>query len=460
MSTAVQIPSPPDGSGIVAQPSGAPPPPDGSGIVAQPSGAIPPPPDGSGIVAQSTQQPQTTQPGFLDRLGVGGILDSVKQAMASGVQAHEAASKQFDNGDYAGAFKTLGKALVIDPVTAELKNTGAGYVYHATKGFVNSAQDVAHGNYGQGFTDLVHTASPFPSAVAEDTVNQNYPGLAGDAVLAATAALGAKASLAEGGAAPEIAEATPKAGPLRQIWQGEKVAQAPAKAALQGGAQASAADAGVAGTADTAGSVRTLLDNPIDALSKNERAAYDTINKAAGTDLKALYDYRTQLQDALDDPTNIGQKANLQSELKTTEGQIADGEKLATSNGVDPDTLNQAKGMTQQRYAMEDVAKKLFSNESVVRGNMAHGAPETINIDSALRQVENLDKPSRFAPRGAPTRLEQAFGEDGAQALKQSLYDAQKAGQTALTKQVWAKRIASVTGAASATYEALKGIFR
>jgi hypothetical protein len=35
----------------------------------------------------------------------------------------------------------------------------------------------------------------------------------------------------------------------------------------------------------------------------------------------------------------------------------------------------------------------------------------------------------------------QAFGEDGAQQLKQGLYDAQKQGQTALTKQTIAKYV-------------------
>ena len=56
-------------------------------------------------------------------------------------------------------------------------------------------------------------------------------------------------------------------------------------------------------------------------------------------------------------------------------------------------------------------------------------------MDSAIRAVENLDKPSRFAPEGTPTRLVQALGKDGAATLKQGLYDAQKAGESALKKQ-------------------------
>lgn len=243
------------------------------------------------------------------------------------------------------------------------------------------------------------------------------------------------------------------------VIQGEKVAQAPAKAALRSGASASAVDAGVEAGAQ-GGSIRSLLDDPIESLATKERAAYDTINDASGTDLKSLYDHANDVQEALDDPTNITQRSALQKELQTTQSQIADGEAAAQKNGVDPDTLNEAKEMTKQRYAMENINQKLFNNEGVISGNIEHGSPETINVNSAIRQVENLDKPSKFAPRGTPSRLQQAFGEDGAANLKQSLYDAQKAGQTALNKQVWAKRIASAAGATGVGYEVLKGIFQ
>ena len=229
------------------------------------------------------------------------------------------------------------------------------------------------------------------------------------------------------------------------VVQGEKVAQAPAKAALHSGAQASAVDAGVSAGAQ-GGSIRSLLDDPIGQLATKERAAYNTINDASGTDLKSLYDLRNKLQDGLEDPTQIANEDKLQTRLDQTEAQIKTGEAQAVENGVDPDTLNEAKEMTKQRYAMENVNQKLFNNEGVISGNATHGAPETIDVDSAIRQAENLDKPSKFAPRGTPSRLEQAFGEDGAQALKQSLYDAKKAGQTAVARQQLAKTIGKITG--------------
>jgi hypothetical protein len=255
---------------------------------------------------------------------------------------------------------------------------------------------------------------------------------------------GAEGEAIEGAAvAPEadaVTTAAPKPGIVKQVMQGEKVAQAPAQATLRSGAQASAADAGVA-AGDTTGGIRTLLDDPIENLSKLERESYDKINEASGTDLKSLYDHANDVQEALEDPTNIANRTSLQKDLQGTQSQIAEGEAKATENGVDPDTLNDAKAKTQQRYAMENVNQKLFNNESVVKGNVGHGAPETINVDSAIRQVENLDKPSRFAPRGTPSRLQQALGEDGAKNIKQGLYDAQKQGQTALSRQQFAGKI-------------------
>lgn len=241
---------------------------------------------------------------------------------------------------------------------------------------------------------------------------------------------------------------------VSDIAQGEKAAQAPAQAALRSGASASAADAGVDAGAQSGG-MRTVLDDAIGKVSKQERGLYDTLNKASGTDLKTLYDHSSDVQEALDDPTNIANRTALQKELQATQDSIAKGESQAAANGVDPNTLTTAKAATQQRYAMETVKQKLFNNESVVNGNAEHGAPETINVKSAIRQVEGLDKPSRYAPEGTPSRLEQAFGAEGAANLKQGLYDAQKAGVSAATKKNVAKWVGG--GALSiAGYEGAK----
>lgn len=223
---------------------------------------------------------------------------------------------------------------------------------------------------------------------------------------------------------------------VKQAVSPKAAAQPGAQSALREGATASAKDAGVAGAVDTSGSIRTVMDKPIAEAAKVEDKLYKTVNNAAETDMKSLYDRREELQDAIEDPTNVGQKSNIQKELTTTDQAIAQGEaNVKTKLGKDaPDLIKQAKDATQQRYSMEEGVKKLFNNEGVISGNVAHGVQESINVDSAIRQAENLDKPSKFAPRGTPTRLQQMFGEEGAKAFKQGLYDAQKDGQKVMTR--------------------------
>lgn len=231
------------------------------------------------------------------------------------------------------------------------------------------------------------------------------------------------ASLRSAEEAPEAAETAAQApSKLQQVLKGQKVEQAPAQSALR---QAAGAGSDVQG-------IRTFLDKPLADLAQTERATYDAINKAAGTDLKSLYDHAEEVQDALDDPTNIKNQLDLQKDLAQTRAQIEDGENKALANGVSPDTLDKAISLTQKRYAGEEVARKLFNNESVVKGNTAFGADETVNVDSAIRNAEQLNKPSRFAPRGTPPRLQQWLGKDGADNLLQGLYDAKATGQSAV----------------------------
>jgi hypothetical protein len=168
---------------------------------------------------------------------------------------------------------------------------------------------------------------------------------------------------------------------------------------------------------------------------------YDKVNTAAQTDMKNLYDYKSELEDALDDPTNISQRSALRKELQTTQNQIERGEANARSAKVDPGMIDQARAMTQRRYAMQELDKRIFNNESVVRGNAAYGDEETVDTDAAIREAEKMNKPSKYAPRGSDTRLEQSLGKDGAQQFLQRLYNARRLGQSALSKQELLKAI-------------------
>ena len=234
-------------------------------------------------------------------------------------------------------------------------------------------------------------------------------------------------------AAPSSVSAVPQGpGVLKRAISPSAATQPGAQSALRSGAQAAAKDAGVAVTPNPAEGIRTLMDEPIAQVSKVEDKLYQTLNDAAETDMKDLYDYRVKLQDAIENPQNIANQKALEEKLAEIEKQISVGESniKAKLPKQGPVLVKEAKATTQQRFAMEDGAKKLFDNEANVTGNVEHGVPETANVDSLIRNVENLDKPSRFAPRGTPTRLQQMFGEEGAKNFKQGLYDAQKAGQT------------------------------
>lgn len=430
MSTSPTIPPPPDGSAAVALQSA--------------TGAIPPPPDGSAIVAQGQpnagQSAPRTVTGQVASISTPQAPKSTMGRLAQWID--NVTLDMQDGGDRTGVGTVLQKLGAHGLSNGNSQAVG-DYMASLPLGLLKAGKGAAElvpseiggetGKTWKGVKDLVggglQAISEPASFVAPEASPLSEEGLLTDAASTASKATDAVASTA-----------AKTKGAVTDVLKGEKVAQAPAQQALRTGAKASAADAGIADAASTAtGSVRNLLDDPIEALASKERDAYDTINDASGTDLKSLYDHAEDVKDALDDPTNVSQRTALQSELKTTQDAIQKGEAQATANGVDPDTLSQAKEMTKQRYAMENVNSKLFNNESVVSGNVEHGAPETINVNSAIRQVENLDKPSKFAPRGTPSRLVQAFGEDGAAQLKQGLYDAQKAGKTALSRQQLAK---------------------
>lgn len=427
-----------------------------------PSGGTPPPQGATPTYLDEQGNPigATQQPGAISRLwqGAVGEVTGAAKSLWGAVSPPSSASEEVAHavGGPGGLVAYRAAKKVTDSVEGVFKGKAEAY-QNLKQDALQSMAELHKGEWRNGLTDALSASadtqglfgSADASARARELIQGTKPGgdlatplgktVADAGMVAVGEAAGGKLggggeaadaeAAADTNAATHVFDpATKKISPIQQVLKGEKVAQGPAQSALRG----------AAGAGETGG-VRTLLDEPIAAVAKTERATYDTLNKASGTDLKALYDHAEEVQDALDDPTNIAQKSSLQAELKTTQDQIATGEATATKNGVDPSVLEKAKGLTQERYAKEALKQKLFNNEGVVKGNVAHGVDETINVDAAIRNVENLDKPSRFAPEGAPTRLQQALGPDGAAKLKQGLYDAQKAGQVALKRQALAK---------------------
>lgn len=176
------------------------------------------------------------------------------------------------------------------------------------------------------------------------------------------------------------------------------------------------------------------------------KTLYKTVDDAAKTDFKALYDKLDAAQDAARE-AGIGTAEEAKAELaiQNTRAAIDDAKQVAVKSGV-PDvdkTLAQADAKFAETQANKDFNSKFFGSQSVISGNVAHGAPETINVDAALRVLENMDKPNRYGI----SRLQQSsLGKQGAFKLKQVLYDAQKAGQKAMDTRILRNTIAKWVG--------------
>ena len=191
------------------------------------------------------------------------------------------------------------------------------------------------------------------------------------------------------------------------------------------------AQAGVKSAAPTVGaSLRSGIDveKPLAAAKK----LYQVVDDAAKTDFKVLYDKLDAAQDAARIAApGSPEEAVAQRNIKAVEDSITEHKAIAEKSGVPnvDKTLAQADAKFAETQANKDFNSKFFGNQSVVSGNVAHGVPEKIDVDAAIKTLENFDKPNKYGI----SRLQQtSLGKDGAFKLKQYLYDAQKAGQTAL----------------------------
>ena len=262
-----------------------------------------------------------------------------------------------------------------------------------------------------------------------------------------------------GGAGEEILGAV--APSIRKLNPFLPQEQTVAKGAISDAADLAASRAGAApGAAPSEVGMRTALDAPIAEVHANERALYDKVNDWAGTDMKSLYDDREVIQDALDDPTTTN-TAELQARLKTAEKEISAGEKnVRATGGADAaKMIQQAEGITKTRHALEEFNQKFMNNPSVVSGNVQAGAKEIVNVDNAIKAAERLDQPSRWAPQGSPSRLEQVFGKDGALQFKKALYLAQERGQRYENITPFLKKVgtgAALTLGGEGAYQAVK----
>lgn len=161
--------------------------------------------------------------------------------------------------------------------------------------------------------------------------------------------------------------------------------------------------------------------------AKNVYAAAD--KAAPGVNFKGLAD---RLDAALDrerlTAPGSPEQAKALADVDASEKAMNDARQTASKSNVDLDkTLKAADAKFTEAQANKDLNSKFFGK--AVEGNVAHGAPESINVDQGIKILEDLDKPNKY---GASRLQQTSLGKDGAFKLKQVLYDAQKAGKKAV----------------------------
>jgi hypothetical protein len=179
-------------------------------------------------------------------------------------------------------------------------------------------------------------------------------------------------------------------------------------------------------------------------LETQAKSQYRQIDQAAGTDFKALNDKLSnteyQIRQLTETEEDVAKEAQLEKSRTAILDKIEAAKQEAIANGVDPTALDEADASFKQANALRDVEAKVFKNTGVVKGNVVHGTPETINVDAAVKALQKLQDTEKFGG----SRLEQAFGKAGAKAVLDDMYSAQRAGVKAMTRQQWATRIAKV----------------
>lgn len=111
---------------------------------------------------------------------------------------------------------------------------------------------------------------------------------------------GAAVGGAVGAAGGALSEAVSRlrVNPFRQILEGKNIAQAPAEDASRAAVQRGGAQ-GVLNTAQPS-SLRTIVEEPIQVVNGLKKDIYGRVDKAAGTDLKTLYDKLDAINDKID----------------------------------------------------------------------------------------------------------------------------------------------------------------
>jgi hypothetical protein len=209
---------------------------------------------------------------------------------------------------------------------------------------------------------------------------------------------------------------------------------ADAGVAVRGGTQAATeatgtADASMAANIQNApvvGRGTTVVDEHLGALKNDEAAAYQSIDKTVGFDLKEAKETLKETQYQIKQPgVTPAAKQAMQDSINDLATRIPQAEAKLKAAGIDPKA---GDVIHTQRMAGQD-----FRN-SLVKATNPDG---TLDINKLSTQNKNL----QFSKRG--NRLEQYMGDDGAKAYLDGIDAARKAGAKAITRQNVAKWVAN-----------------
>jgi len=268
--------------------------------------------------------------------------------------------------------------------------------------------------------------------------------LEGAATESAAASSAANAARTTSAAAP-AGEAAP--GVISKVVKGAKVAQPKAEGALRTAAS-SASDAATVQPQ----SLPRILEQPIDATEAQAKSLYSKIDEAAGTDIKDLREKLSNTEYQIRQAADPDIEAKFEAKRASLIDKIQQAKQDAAAAGVDPKTLDQADALYGKAQALRDVETKVFKNPSIVSGNARLGQPETIDVDKALDALQKL----QYADKYGSSRLEQALGEQNANALLGKLYEAKRLGQSAIRAQRIAEWIGGGIVAAGPVIEGAK----
>ncbi len=321
----------------------------------------------------------------------------------------------------------------------------------AVSDLINKLQDILVGNPEHGGMQTGFLTNPVTSMLIpggpESSLVANEVEKGGAAVDEAVNA--AKSKL--GGAAEEEAAATPaakKPSLVQQIRKGGDVVQPEAEQALRTSVKAGGKEAGLSTVQPQ--SLRTIVEEPIHSLDASAKSLYRQIDSVSGTDFKALNEKldntEYQIRQLTETEEDVQKEAALEKSRTAIMEKIEAAKEQAKAAGVDPAILDRADAQFRRARALSDVEAKVFKNPNIVKGNQVMGTAETVDVDSAVKALQKLQDSTKYGG----SRLEQALGKQGANQLLKDLYEAQRVGTKALSRQQFAKWAARIVGLGTA----------